>query len=222
MNEENLKGIKTYARTIGKKLKPSQKWALENILPKYKTDATKLNQLVAGYEEAVLEIGFGMGDHLAFQAGSNPEKYYVGIEPYLNGVAKLLKAAEENGLTNLSIYDSDITAVIDKFPEAFFSVIYILFPDPWPKKKHKKRRLLQPEFLAKLTKILKLDGEIKIATDIRDYADSILASLEQFSRLEIKKAASAEAFEEYSPTKYHKKAISEGREAYFISARKIQ
>ncbi len=218
----NLKPIKTYARTIGKKLKPLQRWALEEILPKYKTNKQNLSELNQNFEEVIMEIGFGTGDHLAHQAITHPDKYFVGVEPYLNGVAKMLKIAEEHSLNNLSIYDEDVTGLVNQLPGEIFSKIYILFPDPWPKKRHKKRRLVQTNFISKLLNILKQNGEIRMATDIKDYAGSVVEVLKGFSNLEVIQEATPEPFSEYSQTKYHQKAISEGRDAYFISAVKVR
>lgn len=124
--------------------------------------------------ETWLEIGFGGGEHLAGQAARHPDVGFIGCEPFIDGVAKLLTAIEEDGLSNIRLHDSDAREVIAALPEAFLSRVFILFPDPWPKARHQKRRILQPEFLDALARVLKPGARVRFATDVRSYADHAL------------------------------------------------
>ncbi len=124
--------------------------------------------------EIWLEIGFGGGEHLAGQAARHPDVGFIGCEPFIDGVAKLLTAIEEDGLSNIRLHDSDAREVIAALPYACLSRVFILFPDPWPKARHHKRRILQPEFLDALARILKSGARVRFATDVRSYADHAL------------------------------------------------
>ncbi|MGD9980537.1 MAG: tRNA (guanosine(46)-N7)-methyltransferase TrmB [Hyphomonadaceae bacterium] len=118
----------------------------------------------------VLEIGFGGGEHLAAQAMAHPEKRFIGVEPFLNGVASCLRHIEEANAQNIRLHQGDARDVITRLPDASLDLVYILFPDPWPKTRHHKRRLIQPEFLDELARVLKLGAELRFATDWANYA----------------------------------------------------
>jgi tRNA (guanine-N7-)-methyltransferase len=119
----------------------------------------------------VLEIGFGGGEHLAAQAAAHPEQRFIGVEPFLNGVASCLRHIEESGVTNICLHHGDARDLIARLPDASLDLVYILFPDPWPKARHHKRRLIQPAFLDALARVLKPGGEARFATDWANYAE---------------------------------------------------
>lgn len=119
----------------------------------------------------VLEIGFGMGDFLVHQAMLHPELTFIGVEPFKTGLVSLLKKIKQNNILNIRIYHGVVHDIIAKLP--LLSAIYILYPDPWPKKRHHKRRLIQKEFLLKLRQHLKPEGKIFIASDHADYQEWI-------------------------------------------------
>jgi tRNA (guanine-N7-)-methyltransferase len=123
-----------------------------------------------GATEAWLEIGFGGGEHLAAQAARHPNALMIGCEPFLNGVASALRHIEEGGLKNVRLHADDARAVVDALPDGSLDRIMILFPDPWHKARHNKRRLIQPEFAAKLASKLKTGGRLRFVTDWKDYA----------------------------------------------------
>jgi tRNA (guanine-N7-)-methyltransferase len=123
-----------------------------------------------GGGELVLEIGFGGGEHLVTQASAHPERRFIGVEPFLNGVASCLRHVEESGVTNVRLHQGDAREVIARLPDACLELCYILFPDPWPKARHHKRRLIQPEFLSELARVLKPGAEVRFATDWANYA----------------------------------------------------
>jgi tRNA (guanine-N7-)-methyltransferase len=118
-----------------------------------------------------LEIGFGGGEHLAAQAARRPDVLFLAAEPFLNGVASALRHIDEQALTNVRLRHGDARQLLADLPDACLSRVFILFPDPWPKARHHKRRLIQPEVLADLARTLKPGGALRFATDWRDYAD---------------------------------------------------
>lgn len=122
-----------------------------------------------------LEIGFGGAEHLTGQAARHPDKGFIGCEPFIEGVAKALGQIDDAGLTNIRLHMDDARPVIESLRPASIGQIFILFPDPWPKKRQQKRRLIQPEFLLSLARILEPGGRLRFATDVRSYADEALA-----------------------------------------------
>jgi tRNA (guanine-N7-)-methyltransferase len=118
----------------------------------------------------VLEIGFGGGEHLVAQAAAHPELRFIGVEPFLNGVASCLRHIEESGVQNVRLHHGDARDVLARLPDASLDRVDILFPDPWPKTRHWKRRLIQDEFVAELARVLKAGGEVRFATDWKHYA----------------------------------------------------
>lgn len=163
--------IRTFGRRHGKKLSARQQWLIENLLPQVAPIATP--------NGAILEIGFGAGEHVRALATTHPGKIIVGAEPFMNGVASLLSAITGPDNTvlpeykNIRIWPDDVRDFLRATP-AKFDQIWILHPDPWPKARHEKRRLLQTEFIQTLAKYLAPGGEIIIGTDHWGYFDWIL------------------------------------------------
>ena len=118
----------------------------------------------------VLEIGFGGGEHLVAQATAHPGARFIGVEPFLNGVASCLRHIEESGVTNVRLHHGDARDVLARLPDASLDRVDILFPDPWPKKRHWKRRLIQPGFVDELARVMKPRGQVRFATDWANYA----------------------------------------------------
>lgn len=118
-----------------------------------------------------LEIGFGGGEHLAAQAQARPEAHFIGCEPFQNGVAKLLTQIDDAGIPNISIYPEDVRDLLPALPTACLDGVFVLFPDPWPKARHNKRRIIAPDTVATLARILKPSGFLRFASDIDDYVD---------------------------------------------------
>lgn len=116
-----------------------------------------------------LEIGFGGGEHLARQAASHPEDGFVGCEPFLNGVATLLREVESQGLANIRIFDEDARLLLPRLPEAAFATVHLLYNDPWPKTRHHRRRLVQPEVLDAFARVLADGGRFLFASDHAGY-----------------------------------------------------
>ena len=124
-----------------------------------------------GGEGFVLEIGFGGGEHLVAQANARPQWRFIGVEPFLNGVGSCLRHIEESGVQNVRLHMGDARDVVSRLPDACLDLVYILFPDPWPKLRHHKRRLIQADFIEALARVMKPGAELRFATDWADYAD---------------------------------------------------
>jgi tRNA (guanine-N7-)-methyltransferase len=135
--------------------------------------------LALGDGAVVLEIGFGAGEHLVAQAAAHPKAGFIGVEPFLNGVASCLTRIEASGATNIRLHQGDARELLARLPAAALDLCYILFPDPWPKTRHHKRRLIQPDFLTALARATKPGAEVRFATDWADYA---AWTLERFTR----------------------------------------
>jgi tRNA (guanine-N7-)-methyltransferase len=125
----------------------------------------------ANYSKLWLEIGFGGGEHMAQQGAAHPDALILGCEPFLNGVGSALRHIDEAGLENVRILSSDVRPMLERLGDASVDQIYILFPDPWPKARHHKRRLMQPDSLEALARVLKPGGRLRFATDWANYAD---------------------------------------------------
>ena len=173
--------IRSYVLRQGR-FSPAQQRAYEALLPrfgvKYAMEFLNLPAIFGRTAPVVVEIGFGMGETTAAIAAANPECDYLGIEVHSPGVGSLLKHMDEQGLTNLRIVQHDAAEVLrDMVPPESVDGIHIFFPDPWPKKRHHKRRLLQPAFATLAAERLKPGGYLHVATDWQDYAEQALEVL---------------------------------------------
>ena len=168
-------------------------------------------EFARGYEKIILEIGFGNGEITSFLASENPNALIVASEVYLSGIGSLLNNIAKNSLTNIKIFDEDVRELLFKLPNKIFDEIYIICPDPWPKARHHKRRLIKNDFLKILANVLKKDGTVYISTDWENYAESIEEELEktkdQFSFSQISNQG-------MPITRFQQRAIKEGRLIY--------
>ncbi len=175
-------------------------------------------------DSIALEIGFGGGEHLAFQAGAHPRTGFIGIEPFVNGVSSLLQHVEDGKLKNIRIFDQEAGPVLDWLPAASIAQAFILFPDPWPKTRHRKRRLVSPRTLGRLARVLMPGAELRIATDIADYALGTLLALQATPELTWT-ARSARDWRERSAdwpeTRYERKAVEAARRCTYFRFRRV-
>jgi tRNA (guanine-N7-)-methyltransferase len=176
--------IHTFGRRRGR-ITPAQQRALTTLWPCYGVDhhhLIPLDQLFGRIADKYLEIGFGMGDALITMAQMHPEHDYLGIDVYQAGVGRLLLQLEERKIKNIKVLCADVIEILQQdWLTDQLSGIYLFFPDPWPKKRHHKRRLIQPTVVELLAQSLKKEGNLYIATDWQEYAMQILAVLEQAS-----------------------------------------
>jgi tRNA (guanine-N7-)-methyltransferase len=163
--------IQFYGRRKGKPLKVGRLGLLETLLPRLKLarqesgQSIDLKSILPGKSDIWLEIGFGGGEHLAAQAAAHPDVGFIGSEVFLNGVAGLLKHLDVNGADNVRIFHDDVRHLLPHLPDASLGRIYLLFPDPWPKTRHAKRRFISPEMLTELGRLLIDGGELRVASD---------------------------------------------------------
>ncbi len=219
--------IRTYVRRETR-MTPAQKRALETLLPLYGLDpAQPLDpQVVFGrVAPLVMEIGMGDGEHMLWQAQRHPEKDFIGVEVYRPGVGKFLRALHQAGLSNVRVYVADARDVLLRaIPDAALDEVQIFFPDPWPKKRHHKRRLISPPFVALLARKLKPGGVLHLSTDWPDYAQHMLEVLNAsgaFVNLSPTGDFHPEAASRRRPTKYERRARAEGRTIYDLLFQRV-
>ena len=176
--------MRSYGRIKSRPIKPRQAALVDELLPSLRPPEGPFDPrtLMDGTREAWLEIGFGGGEHMASQAARAPDVLIVGCEPFLNGVASAVRHVAEQDLKNVRIHDGDARELAARLPDASLDRVFILFPDPWPKARHHKRRIVQSDMVAELARVLKPGGRLRFATDVAGYADwaleRILASPE--------------------------------------------
>jgi tRNA (guanine-N7-)-methyltransferase len=168
--------IQSFGRRKGRNLRPHAQDLFDTLLPKLQISLPEAANLSL-QTPIWLEIGFGGGEHLAHQASLHPEVQFIGCEPYVNAIAGLLTHMEEHKLKNIRIYSDDARDLIKSLPDASLSRVFILYPDPWPKTRHNKRRLISTVFLDSIARVMKAGAELRLATDSADYATWMLERL---------------------------------------------
>ena len=222
--------LRSYGRRKGKRLSPRKERLIAELLPRLRPDVTQpapadLPALFpVSVREVWLEIGFGSGEHLLGQAGQNPDIGFIGCEPFINGVATLLGAIEDRGLKTIRIHDGDAREVLQWLPTGSIARAFILFPDPWPKKRQVKRRLVSPALVDALARAMRSGGELQFASDDEDYAAQALFAVNQsgaFKWLARKAADWRERPADWPETRYERKALSEGRKPVYLSWQRV-
>ena len=174
-------------------------------------------------ERIHLEIGFGGGEHLAHQARTHRNVNFIGVEPFINGMAKMLGAIEDEGLSNVRLYDDDATQLLDWLPDESLDQIDLLYPDPWPKKRHWKRRFVSQTNLERFWQALKPGGVFRFASDIDTYINWTLGHVHSHGKFAWTARSAAdwnEPWDGWIRTRYEAKAIREGRPPCYLVFKK--
>lgn len=222
-----------YGRLKGKGLRDSQQEYLDK-------DLVALSPGAVGWEEnpdrhpidlkalfggkpVWLETGFGGGEHLVHQAASNPDIGIIGCEPYINGVAMLLGKIRKAACDNIAVHPGDVRDLFDVLPAESIDKAFLLYPDPWPKKRHHRRRFVTPEYLEPFHKALKPGAELRVATDIPDY---VRQTLEEVPRAGFEWCGTSAAdwrtpWSDWISTRYEQKALREGRTPHYLTFRRL-
>ncbi len=221
--------IRTYGRRKGHALSPRKQRLVDDLLPGLRLDLSSpapepLTEIFPAASEVWLEIGFGGGEHLAWQAEANPQVGIIGCEPFLNGVAKLLSEIETRKLGNVRIWDGDAREVLDWLGKSSVARVFVLFPDPWPKTRHHKRRLISVRTLEALARVMQPGAELRIASDIGDYVRASLEAVFAGDAFEWPAECPSDWRERpagWPPTRYEQKALREGRKGHFLVFRRV-
>jgi tRNA (guanine-N7-)-methyltransferase len=222
-----------YGRFKGKTLRPSQETYLEEDLAKLSPGAVDWDvnperqpidlTSLFGDREVWLEIGFGGGEHMVHQAVQNAQAGIIGCEPFINGVAMLLGKIRAAEAQNVAVYPGDARNMFDVLPEGSVSRAFLLYPDPWPKARHHRRRFVTQEHLEPLAKVLKKGATFRVATDIPDY---VRQTLEEVPRAGFEWLAEGpedwrRPWDDWISTRYEQKALREGRVPHYLTFRRV-
>tara|TARA_B100000131_G_scaffold41895_1_gene37690 strand:+ start:5569 stop:6216 length:648 start_codon:yes stop_codon:yes gene_type:complete len=170
------------------------------------------------FDKCYLEIGFGNAENIIFQAINNPGYLFIGSEVYMSGIGTLISSIKENNIKNIKIFSDDIRLLLDQSRKKVFDSVIIICPDPWPKEKHHKRRLINKSFLEMVHDFMKDDSNIYISTDWENYAESIS---ELFVKNKLFKPSSNKSFQKDSLSKFERRGKDEGRELFEFNYKKV-
>ncbi len=216
-----------YGRRRGHRLRKGRETLLKAHLPTLAIELPEGDQATFDPASALafaptdvwLEIGFGAGEHLSQQARANPTVACIGCEPYTNGVASLVRYVDQERLTNIRIFTDDARLLIHRLPDACLGRVFLLFPDPWPKRRHHKRRFVQPALLDELARVMKGGAEFRLATDHDDYCRWALGHLLDhgaFAWLVRRPADWRTRPADWPETRYERRTRGEGRRSTFL------
>jgi len=216
------KQFRTFGRAKGKPLSPAQKALMDDAFPKVDFGAA-----IAAGENPIadiagpiwLEIGFGGAEHLLWQAEQNPDVTLLGVEPFLNGVVKAVSGITQNDLKNIRLHRGDARDVLKLLPDASLERVFVLFPDPWHKARHNKRRIINMEFLEDLHRVIKPGGVFRFGSDIIHYVDWTLTRVKRHGGFDWPATLQNQwrvRPDDWPSTRYLEKAIREGRSGHFF------
>jgi len=218
-----------YGRIKGKSLKPAQERDLDDLLPKLalpgvfrgeNPDRTVLDiKAITQGRPLWLEVGFGGGEHIVHQAKLNPDVCVIGVEPYVNGMALLLGKIRREGVQIIRLHLGDARDLMDVLPAASVDRAFLLYPDPWPKARHHRRRFVTPEHLLPLARVVKPGAHFRVATDIADYVRQTLEEVPKAGFTWTAEAADdwRTPWSDWISTRYEQKAIREGRPQHYLT-----
>ena len=220
-----------HGRRRGRRLRPGRRRLLEDLLPRLRAPVADLAALprrppreaFRGYSDIWLEIGFGQGEHLAAQARAKPGTLFIGCEPYVNGVSSLLRTIASEGIGNVLIHDDDARDLLDSLPDASIGRLFLLFPDPWPKRRHRKRRFVSPANLDRIARVLVDGAEFRFATDHAGYVRWTLRHVLDHAALEWPATRPGDwrrKAGDWPETRYERKAVAQGRDCVYMTFRR--
>ena len=227
--EREQQDLRSYGRRRGRAPSARQAALWQEVLPRLALDLAQPPPARPGdlfappVEEVWLEIGFGGGEHLLWQARHNPGVGLIGCEPFQDGVVKVLSAIEAEGPSNIRLHADDARPLLRWLPAGGIGRTFILFPDPWPKKRHHKRRLVSAATLAELARVMRSGAELRIATDDGEYARSMLlavAAQQDFRWMAAGPADWRRRPADWPPTRYEQKALREARRCIYLRFRR--
>ena len=218
--------FRSYGRRKAKPLSARKARLMGELLPLLRVDlgkappSTLTALFTASVKDVWLEIGFGSGEHLLWQAERHDDIGFIGCEPFINGMGSLLGAIEERGIRTIRVHDGDAREVLAWLPDRSIGRVFLLFPDPWPKRRQQKRRLLAGETISEFARVLVPGGELRFASDSGDYAAQALFLVRKSGAF-IWRAERPADWRERAPdwpaTRYERKALSEGRKPLYFS-----
>jgi len=224
MDDQSRRAGSFFGRRIGKSLRTGQRLALAEVLPAYLIDIARppgpLPQLFpAPVDDFCLEIGFGGGEHLLAEAERLPARGFIGVEPFQNGLAHMAAALDEREIRNVKLFGEDAALLLDWLPAASLARIDLLFPDPWPKRRHWKRRFVRDENLARFVRVLQPNGAFRFASDVPGYVRWTRAAVARNGSLHSARPDAAEPipYEGWPGTRYEAKAIAAGRRPTYLA-----
>ena len=221
--------LRSFGRKRGRKPSPRQEALIADMLPRLRIDLTALPpDLTRLFRVAVsdvwLEVGFGGAEHLVHQARLNPVAGLIGCEPFEDGVVKAVVAVADRDLDNIRLHPDDVRPLLRVLPEASLGKVFILFPDPWPKSRHAKRRLVSKLFLDHLARVMRPGAELRIATDIAAYARLVLTAALPHAAFRWTATQASDwrtPWPDWPGTRYEGKALREGRRPMFLTFTRI-
>lgn len=205
-----------YGRSKGRPLRPAQQKLMDEVYPK--VSVSQMPDL-SGFDAVWMEIGFGGAEHVLHLARSHPNTAIIGAEPFLNGVARAVTGIHEEKLDNLFLHHGDARDVMDSLTDGLLDRLYILFPDPWPKTRHNKRRIINEEFLDDVCRVLKPGGSLFFASDIIHYVDWTVTRLMKNGRFDFQMngpSAWRTPYSAWPGTRYEAKAVKAGRPCHYL------
>ncbi|WP_144083554.1 tRNA (guanosine(46)-N7)-methyltransferase TrmB [Hyphomicrobium nitrativorans] len=223
--EVQFADIRSFGRRRGRKLSGRQASLLTDLLPRVSVDlgqpapADPTQLFSPGTSAVWLEIGFGGAEHLIWQARANPNVGFIGCEPFEDGIVKALTAIDADGIGNLKLWGDDVRPLLRWLPDASLGRVFMLFPDPWPKARHQKRRLFSASLLTELARVMLPGAELRLATDIGDYARTALLAVAETPVFKWT-AENPDDWrvrpDDWPGTRYEAKAVREGRRRYYF------
>jgi tRNA (guanine-N7-)-methyltransferase len=225
-----VRADRLHGRRKGKKLSARRSALMSGLLPTLRVDidrpplARAADLFSRPVDTVRLEIGFGGGEHLVAEAAAAPTGGFIGVEPFINGMAKAVAAISDRGLQNVRVFDGDAARLLDWLPRESLNRVDLLYPDPWPKKRHWKRRFVNPENLDRISRVLRRGGELRFVSDISNYVEWTLSHLLRRSDFQWTAQRADDwrkPWADWPGTRYEAKALRAGRRPAYLIFRRL-